>query len=150
MKNLLLFFSLMAAHGALAQLDRSQLPQPGPAPEINIGSYESFVLKNGLKVFLVEDHKLPQVAFKLVVDRKPLLEGDKAGYSGLAGELLKMGTKSRSKEKIDEEIDFMGASFNTWSTGFYASGLKKNVDGLLGVVSDVLLNPTFPADELEN
>ena len=48
---------------AFAQVDRSKAPEPGPAPEIQLGDYESFTLKNGLKVFVVENNKLPRVAF---------------------------------------------------------------------------------------
>ena len=150
MKNIYSFFILFSlSFYSFAQLDRSKLPEPGSIPKINIDKAESFTLKNGLKVFVVEDHKLPQVSFNMIVDRKPLLEGNKAGYASLAGSLMKMGTNKRSKDKIDEEIDYIGATFSIRSTGFYASGLKKNIDGLLDIVSDVLLNPTFPEEELE-
>ena len=43
--------------------DRSIVPQAGPAPEIQIGSIASFEMQNGLKVFVVENHKLPKVSF---------------------------------------------------------------------------------------
>jgi len=39
-----------------AQLDRSVRPEAGPAPKVNIGEYKSFKLKNGLKVFVIENH----------------------------------------------------------------------------------------------
>ncbi len=49
------------------QLDRSKIPGPGPAPAIQVGKPESFTLKNGLKVFVVTNKKLPRVAFNLVL-----------------------------------------------------------------------------------
>ena len=42
-------------------LDRSKKPQPGPAPVIKIGDYQTFELANGLKVFVVENHKIPRI-----------------------------------------------------------------------------------------
>jgi len=56
--------------------DRSQ-PKPGPAPSINIKKPVSFTLPNGLKVLVVEDHKLPRVSFSLQLDNAPYTEGDK-------------------------------------------------------------------------
>ncbi|MFZ6053299.1 M16 family metallopeptidase [Halocola ammonii] len=130
-------------------LDRTQAPEAGPAPEINLGDYSTFSLDNGLKVIVVENHKLPRVSYQLTVDRDPVIEGDKAGYVEMAGQLLKAGTESKSKTEIDKAIDYIGASMSTYSTGAYASSLKKHSDELLEIMSDVVLNPTFPEDELE-
>ena len=47
-------------------LDRSIRPKAGPAPTININKPQSFVLKNGLKVLVVENHKLPKVTASLI------------------------------------------------------------------------------------
>ena len=84
-------------------MDRSQPPAPGPAPLIQLGESQSFVLENGLKVFVVENHKLPRVAFSLVLDLDPIFEGENAGYISAAGQLMSRGTYSRTKAQIDEE-----------------------------------------------
>lgn len=133
----------------LAQLDRSKVPAPGPAPEIRIATPQQFTLENGLKVFLVENNKLPRVAFSLSLNYDPVMEKDKAGYVQMAGSLLRRGTISRSKDQIDEEVDFIGATLSTSSTGVYAASLKQHTEQLLTLMADVLLNPTFPAEELE-
>ena len=148
-KLLMLLMVVMMASTAFAQLDRSKRPAAGPAPEVKIGSYESFELSNGLKVFVVENHKLPRVAFNLVLDVNPVLEGKNVGYVEAAGELLRTGTKSRTKDKLDEEIDFLGASLSTSSSGAYASGLSKYKDKLLDIMSDVLMNSEFKQTELD-
>ncbi len=151
MKNkvLVLMLILFAASLTLAQVDRSKLPPAGPAPEVKIGNAESFILSNGLKVYVVENHKLPSIAFSLVVDRDPIVEGKNAGYINAAGELLRTGTKNRTKDKLDEEIDFLGASLSTSSTSIYASGLSKHADKIMAIVSDIILNPAFKQEELE-
>ncbi|HRO43743.1 MAG TPA: hypothetical protein PL009_12975, partial [Flavipsychrobacter sp.] len=52
-------------------IDRSIRPHPGPAPEIKLGKTESFTLPNGLKVFVVENHKLPTIAASIQLDIRP-------------------------------------------------------------------------------
>lgn len=128
---------------------RKSAPKPGPAPKIELGKAEQFTLKNGLKVIVVENHKLPRVSFQVFVDVPPMLEGEFAGYSGLAGDMLSKGTKTRSKSQIDESVDFMGASLSTSASGVTGSCLSRYKDNLLEVMSDVLLNPTFPIEELD-
>ncbi|TXC77026.1 insulinase family protein [Luteibaculum oceani] len=150
MKKLsILFFCVTLAVSVFAQVDRSKAPAPGPAPKIQIGESETFTLENGLKVILVENHKRPVISYSLTLDYVPFMEGEIAGNASLAGSLLRAGTTSKNKEQIDKSIDFIGANFSTYATGFYASSLTKHTDKLLGIVSDVLLNPTFPKDQLE-
>jgi len=143
---ILLVFSISAA---FAQVDRTKAPQPGPATKLNLGEYTKFELKNGLKVIVVENHKLPVVSYSLTLDLDPIYEGDKAGYTSFAGDLLRKGTTTKTKEQIDETIDFIGATLSTHSGGIYARSLKKHSEQLLDVMTDVLYNPTFPQEELD-
>jgi predicted Zn-dependent peptidase len=131
------------------QIDRSQAPEPGPAPEIRIGDFTQFELDNGLTVILVENHKLPRITYRLTVDRDPIFEGGHAGYVSFAGSQMRKGTTSRSKAEIDEEIDQIGASLSTNARGIYGSCLTRHSSTLLSVLSDVLLHPTFPEEEME-
>jgi zinc protease len=146
---LLLFVALLLAFNINAQLDRTQPPKPGPAPTVNIGDYQMFTLSNGLKVIVVENRKTPVISWQLTLDNDPVMEGDIKGYVDLAGQLMRAGTKNRSKQQIDEEIDFIGASLSTFSTGVFGSSLTRHKEKLLTLMSDVLLNPVFPQDELE-
>ena len=128
---------------------RKHAPEPGPAPQIKIGQYEMFSMPNGLKVIVVENHKLPKVSFQVFVDAPPVAEGDAAGFVDMAGEMLSRGTESRSKAEIDEAIDFIGASFSSRGNGLYGSALTKHKEALLEIMSDVLLHPSFPKEEFE-
>jgi zinc protease len=149
-KSLLLIFVLLAAViTTTAQIDRSQRPQPGPAPVIQLGEFETFTLRNGLQVIVVENRTVPVVSFQITLAIDPVLEGDAAGYSSIAGTLMREGTKKRSKQQIDEEVDFLGASLSTFSTGIFASSLTSHTEILLELMADVLLNPTFPEAELQ-
>ncbi len=128
---------------------RAAAPQAGSAPKIQIGKAETNKLKNGLTVILVENHKLPRVSFRIFADYDPVLEKDAAGYVNMMGELLSKGTKTRTKAQLDEEIDFIGASLSSNSNGVSGACLSKHTDKLLELMSDVLLNPTFPQEELD-
>jgi predicted Zn-dependent peptidase len=132
-----------------AKIDRASAPKPGAAPTINIPKPVSFTLENGLKVFLVEDHKLPKVSFQLSVDTDPILEKGKVGLSDLTAELMGEGTTSRTKEEIDNEIDFIGASLSTYSGGVYVSSLTKHSDKVLEIASEIMTQPSFPEEQLE-
>jgi len=140
---------LVSIGATYAQVDRTKYPEAGPAPQINIGDAETFTLPNGLKVFVVENHKLPRVNYSLVLDRSPLFEGDKAGLTSLVGDMLMGGTQGRTKDQIDEEIDMIGANITFGSASASASSLTKYQNKLLDIFVDILLAPAFPQAELD-
>lgn len=128
--------------------DRPQ-PKPGPAPVINIGKPETFELKNGLKVLVVENNKLPRVSYNLTLDNAPYAEGDKKGVAEITSELIGSGTKKMSKDAFNEEIDFLGANIGFSANGAYASGLSKYSDRILELMADGALNSVFTQEELD-
>lgn len=141
---LMVFFMAFSAH---AQIDRSKQPQPGPAPKIDLKSPQEFTLKNGMKVMVVENHKLPRVSFSLTIDNKPETEGAKAGVSSLVGGMMGNGTTSISKEQFNEEIDFLGARLNFSSSGAFASALIQYSDRILELMADAVIHPLLVEDE---
>ncbi len=150
MKNILTSILVLGCVSlSFAQVDRTKMPEPGPAPKVELGETQEFELPNGMKVFVVENHKLPRVAYSLVLDIDPLKEGDKAGMSDLAGDLMSRGTKNRSKDEINFEVDFIGASFNTSSSSVFGASLKKHQEKLLELMSDVVKNAEFSQDEMD-
>jgi len=153
MKNiksiLLIFLSLFLTVAVQAQLDRSIQPKPGPAPEFKIGEYKTFTLDNGLKVIVVENHKVPQISFQLTVDVDPISEKNAIGYVSMTGDLMRSGTTNKTKVEIDETIDFIGADLVTYQNGIYGLSLTKHKEEFLSIFSEVLLNPSFPEEEIE-
>ncbi len=128
---------------------RSNPPAPAPARSISIGDYSSFDLDNGLKVIVVENHKLPRVSYQLSLINNPIQEKDQAGFVSIAGQLLKTGTKSKSKAEIDASIDFIGANINTYGRGAFGSSLKKHQDKLLSLMTEILYEPSFDQAEFD-
>ncbi len=128
---------------------RSAPPVAGPAPRIKMGKAEQFRLDNGLQVIVVENRKLPRVSYQLFVDAPSIHERSTAGAIQLAGDMLNKGTASKKKSDIDESIDYIGATLRTSASGMYAASLKRHNTALLEVMSDVLLNPSFPQEEFD-
>ena len=131
------------------QAQQSQMPKPGPAPTVNVGKPETFTLKNGLKVLVVENHKLPRVSYSLTLDNAPYAEGAKKGVSDMESALIGEGTKNISKEKFNEEIDFLGANISFWESGAAGSGLSKYSARILELMADGALNPIFTQEEFD-
>ncbi len=142
----LVFMGILTMQG---QVDRSKQPTPGPAPKINIGKPQSFTLSNGLKVMVVENHKLPRVSISLRLDNPPVLDGDKAGISDLTGAMLGKGSKAISKDVFNEEVDYMGANVNLSANGGFASGLSKYFNRIVELMADAAINPNFTQEEFD-
>ena len=144
-------FAMALAVSALSwgQVDRSKAPTAGPAPELKIGTPTKLKLDNGLQVIVVENHRMPAVTWSMTLDYPPFLEGNRAGLTTIVTDMMGSGTEQRTKAQIAEEVEFLGASFRSSATGFFASSLSKHTGELLRIVSDAVLNPTFPEEELE-
>jgi predicted Zn-dependent peptidase len=114
-------------------------------------------LKNGLTVLILEDHRAPYINVQLHIGGAGALfePADRAGLANATAQMLREGTTSRTSIQIAEEIDRLGSalsagsSFGSPDVVLSASGLSDNFDSWFAVAVDVLLHPSFPADELE-
>ena len=149
MKKILFILTLLLTFPAFAQVDRSQQPQPGPAPVIQLGEPERFTLKNGLSVLIVENNKLPRASVSLTLDNPPIAEGEMAGVSAMTAALLGKGSKKIDKDSFNEEVDFMGASINFGSQSASASSLSRYFNRVLELMSEAALNPNFTQEEFD-
>ena len=145
--SLIAFFLVSVAINA--QIDRSKMPKPGPDPEIKLGTPNTFTLTNGLKVIMVENNKLPRASASLTIDNKPYFEGEIAGVSSMMGSLLGRGTINISKDEFNEKVDFLGANVSFFSSGAYASSLKKYFPEILGLMADGVKNSQFTQEEFD-
>ncbi|MDP6457448.1 MAG: pitrilysin family protein [Candidatus Marinimicrobia bacterium] len=135
-------------------VDRSKLPDVGGFPALELPDIQKVTLSNGLEIILAERHEIPVVSLTLVVDA-----GYAADQFGLAGTasmsmlMLDEGTNSRSALEISDELKVLGAQVSAGADLDICivslSALKENLDASLDVFADVILNPTFPKDELE-
>jgi predicted Zn-dependent peptidase len=146
----ILFSALLISYSFLqAQVDRSIMPKPTEAKKINISESQVFTTVNGITVILSENHKLPRVAFQFIIGSDPRIEGDKAGLSDFMGSLIMSGTEKRTKDQLDNEIDFIGANLIASNSNVYMSCLTKHLDKGLDLMNDVMQNANFPQSEIE-
>lgn len=160
MTRLRLMFSLLLAGSVALQssttaqgtLDRTVRPKLGPTPEVRLPKIQKAELPNGLKVWLVEAHKVPIVAFNLVLfagsERDPL---STPGIASMTAAMIQEGTPTRTSLQIAAELDAIGATMNVASQTDFAGAslncLTKHLDAALAVYGDVLTHPTMPENE---
>jgi zinc protease len=115
--------------------------------------FEKFKLKNGLTVYLMEQHEVPMISVSAIMPAGAIYDGDKAGLASLTATALKHGTKSYTKQKMDEELDYIGATINTFaskeSAGLSARFAAKDKEKVLGMIKETLLSPVFDETEFD-
>jgi len=156
LKKIGMFFMvilLSTVSNSQEKIDRTKPPKPGPESKVKFPSYYEKTLPNGLKVIVIENHEQPIVYVSFVVKSGSTYDGELPGLASVTAELLTKGTKTRSATQIAEEIDFVGGSLNataSWdATNVSVLVLKKYLGVGIDILQDVVLNPTFPEEEIE-
>ena len=150
---------LLAASSASAQQAqapaRQTPPSPAPAREVRFPEFQEKTLSNGLRVVVIEQHEQPAVSVRLLMPTAgTTFEPDgKAGVAAATAALLTKGTATRSSQQIAEAIDFvgggLGAGASLESGNVTASVTSDQLDLGFELMSDVLLRPSFPQDEID-
>jgi zinc protease len=111
-------------------------------------------LDNGLTVMSLEYHKLPLAHITVMIKRGS--ERDPEGKEGLAdltAEMLTLGTEGRDSQQVALEMERLGAQYSAssgWDASFVeVSGLSQDFTVLMDLVGDMLLQPTFPQEEMQ-
>jgi zinc protease len=164
-------FATLAFSGAAAQAPAAQAPQApatqmvlkGKAPvseeilKVKLPRPQEADLPNGLHLMVLEDHRLPQVNFTIII---PGAGGyfdptDKIGLATYTASLMREGTRTRTSPQISEALETMAASLNVGSglsgptASISGNALSENFDKLMDLAADVLLNPAFAPAEWE-
>lgn len=115
--------------------------------------YEKFTLANGLTIYLMEQHEVPIINVSAILPAGAIYDGTKSGLASLTASGLQYGTKNYSKTKIEQELDFIGASLNTYaskeSAGLTSKFASKDVDKVLPILKEILIDPIFDKEEFE-
>ena len=132
---------------------RKTAPAPLAPRSINLPNPAEHFLSNGLKVVVVEDSRLPLVSFRLAFRTGKI--NDPQGIKGLTStmtEMLTEGTARRTSFEIAEEVDRLGGGLSASASGdntiVSASALSIYQKEILDLMADILLNPSFPENEL--
>ncbi len=160
---LLMFsFGLPAAAQDEHATDASKVERKNRAPvskdvlKVTLPRATEATLSNGLTVLIMENHRLPLVSLQFNISGAGAIfePANSPGLASITAQMLREGTKGRTSVQIAEQSDLLGASisasasFGSSATLINASGLSDNFDQWFAIANDILLNPTFPADEL--
>jgi zinc protease len=130
-------------HIAIANIAKAQTQSAA----FKVPAYEKFSLPNGLTVYLMEQHEVPTISFSAILPAGAIYDGEKSGLASLTASGLQYGTKSYSKSKIEETLDFIGAELNTYATkesaGLSAKFAGKDQDQVLPILKEILADPIF-------
>ncbi len=151
------FLAVLAALAAAAQepaTSYKSLKYPS-LNQIKVPEPVRFELPNGMVVYLVEDHELPNISLHATVRVGSRWEpAGKAGLARIAGTVMRTGgSVTQSGDQLDEELDRLGASVETGisedSGGAHASLLREDLDRCLAIMADILQHPAFPQDKID-
>jgi len=141
MKNILLLFLALTSLSVSAQNN------------FKVPKYEKFKLKNGLTVYLMEQHEVPLINVSAVFDAGSINDGDQYGLANLTADALVFGTQKYTKSQIEEITDFVGANLSTAAgkegASVRSSFAVKDQDKLFDVLQQIIMHPVFDAMEFD-
>ena len=136
-------------------VDRSKgIPKVGVAPTVQFDRLQRATLSNGLKIILAERPSVPVVRMQMVFDAGYAADqGVKPGTANLTMAMLDEGTKKYDAIEISSQLSQMGTQLSAGagldSSSISLNTLKEQLNASLDIYADVILNPSFPATELE-
>jgi zinc protease len=135
-------------------VDRSKRPDTGTPPSLTLPAPTRAKLSNGLQVVVVERHNAPVVDFTLIADAGFAADSSaKPGTARLSMLMLQEGTKTRNSVAIAERAETLGATLGVGSSldrsFLRMNALSSKLGESLDLYTDLMMNPTFPAKELE-
>jgi zinc protease len=135
-------------------VDRSKLPEPGPAPKAEFPALQRATLSNGLKVVLAERRAVPLVRFDLLLDAGSASDQfARPGTASLAMNMLDEGTDTRTALAISDRLAGLGATLGTATrldvSSVSLETLRERLEPALELYADVILHPAFRPADLE-
>jgi zinc protease len=120
---------------------------------LKLPPYKKVKLKNGMTILLMEQHEVPLVSFSFIVKAGSVADpSGKEGLAALTAGLLRKGARARTADQISAELDFIGGQISSNAGADYTIGraefVKKDINKGLDLLADVMLNPSFPQDEV--
>lgn len=136
-------------------LDRGQMPAVDKTPTTTFPTTTSFTLKNGLPVYLIEQHNLPLIRMNACFDAGYAADftTQRPGLAYLTATMMMEGTENRSGAELSETLNNLGSTLQVYSrldkTYLALNSLSSHIDASLDLLAEVLIKPTFPEESLE-
>ena len=153
-KKLLSVIALAAMCLGAQTVDRTKAPPSPPIPGYKLPPVFETKLPNGLNLVVVEDARFPLVTARLIFQAGSKYDPqDMPGLAEAVASLLNEGTRTRTSRQISEESDALGGSIGAAAgpdaLTVSGSALAENLAPMLGLMADISIAATFPADEVK-
>ena len=123
------------------------------AQTFKVPPYQKFKLKNGLTVYLMEQHEVPLINVSAVFEAGAVQDGNRYGLSNMTAEALLFGSSKYTKAQLEEKAEYVGATIDTYAgkevAKLSASFAVKDQDLLFDILQDVITKPTFDQAEFD-
>lgn len=123
---------------------------------VKLPKAQEATLKNGLRVVVLENHRVPTFSMEMVVMSGGLSDpADMHGLAGATATLLREGTAKHNSRELAEQLDTIGATIGAnsglagFTTSITAAGLVENFDQVLDLFTEVVRTPKFPTEEVD-
>ena len=133
-------------------IDRTVEPPAGKEPEVNVPEIWKASLSDGIQVYGIRNPELPLVEMSVVIDGGVYQDHiELPGVAGMVASVLPQGTKNRTPEELEEEIELLGSSINVNSareeTTLRSSSLSRNFDKTVALMKEIILEPRWDTAE---
>lgn len=134
-------------------IDIYSKPEPMAVKEFKFPEHREFVLKNGLKLFIIEDREQPIISLRMHIAGGQSMDRELAGVSSITADMLLKGYGKTSTQEIAQKLDGAGASISASASidaiSINATSLRKHFPMVLDIFKNVIINPSFPKKEFE-
>jgi predicted Zn-dependent peptidase len=152
--GLLVAVMILSVQAQEKKPDRTKPPRPGAPPSFSTAPVKHDTLSNGIPVLLFEKHDVPIVQINVLVNAGYICDpAGKTGLASMTAAMMMEGAGQRGALELADAVDHLGARLSV-AADHHVTGIRLHVpvarlDSALALMGDVLLRPTFPAQELE-
>lgn len=133
-------------------MDRTVEPAIGKDPDVNVPEIWKAKLANGIEVYGIQNKELPLVDISFVINGG--ISQDNIllpGVTGMVASVLPQGTKNRTPEELEEQIELLGSNIRMYADreeiSMYAGTLSRNFEKTLSLMKEILLEPRWDSTE---
>ncbi|MBE0675418.1 MAG: insulinase family protein, partial [Bacteroidales bacterium] len=135
-----------------SKIDRSVAPVPGPDPSLTPPQVWQTEAGNGMKIYGIEQHELPLITYSIVIKGGHILDDiSKPGVARFTAQMLNEGTKNKTPEELEEEIQLLGSNISVRggeeNITVSVSTLARNFEKTLALVEEMLLEPRWDEEQ---
>ncbi len=133
-------------------IDRTVEPPAGDDPVVKVPEIWKATLSNGIEVSGIVNKEVPLVNLSMVINGGVSQDDiSLPGVAGMVASVLPQGTKNRTPEELEEEIELLGSNINVYAgreeITFYANSLSRNFGKTVSIMKEMLLEPRWDSAE---